>query len=247
MTEKQVKSKKRVADHGEVFTAEREVNAMLDLVKDETERIDSRFLEPACGEGAFLIKVLERKLNVVIEKYSKSDHDFEKQSIIALTSLYGIDILTDNAQICRKRLYDYWNKIYTKYCKKTASDTIRETARYILEKNILIGNALSLKLVDENQQDTKDPIVFAEWTFITGDKVQRRNYRLDVMLEAEGNATKHKVMSLGLFEEDELTAYDNFTKDPITNEIIPKPLQPDYPLINYWEVQNYEQFAGNNI
>ena len=97
MTEKQVKSKQRVADHGEVFTAEREVIAMLDLVKDETERIDSRFLEPACGEGAFLTKILERKLNVVIAKYSKSEHDFEKQSIIALSSIYGIDILTDNA------------------------------------------------------------------------------------------------------------------------------------------------------
>lgn len=247
MTERQVKSKQRVADHGEVFTAEREVNAMLDLVKDDTERIDSRFLEPACGEGAFLIKVLERKLNVVIAKYSKSEHDFEKQSIIALSSIYGIDILTDNAQNCRLRLYEYWNDIYTRYCKKTASDLVRETARYILEKNILIGNALSLKLVDENQQDTKNPIVFAEWTFVTGDKVKRRNYRLDVMLEAENNASKHKIMSLGLFEEDETTLYENFTRDPITNEIIPSPLKPDYPIVNYWEVQNYEQFDGNNI
>ena len=247
MAEKQVKSKKRVADHGEVFTAEREVNAMLDLVKDETERIDSRFLEPACGEGAFLIKVLERKLNVVIAKYSKSEHDFEKQSIIALTSLYGIDILTDNAKTCRTRLYDYWNKIYTKYCKKSASDTIRETARYILEKNILIGNALSLKLVDEHQQDTKDPIVFAEWTFVTGDKVQRRNYRLDVMLEAEGKAGTYKPLSLGLFDEDAGSSFESFDRDPITNEIIPKPLKIDYPLINYWEVQNYDQFTGNSI
>lgn len=240
MAEKQVKSKQRVADHGEVFTAEREVIAMLDLVKDETERIDSRFLEPACGEGAFLIKVLERKLNVVIAKYSKSEHDFEKQSIIALSSIYGIDILTDNAQNCRLRLYEYWNDIYTRYCKKTGSDLVRETARYILEKNILIGNALSLKLVDENQQDTKNPIVFAEWTFVTGDKVKRRNYRLDVMLEAENNASKHKIMSLGLFEEDETTSYENFTRDPETNEIIPSPLKPDYPIVNYWEVQNYE-------
>lgn len=244
MAEKQVKSKKRVADHGEVFTAEREVIAMLDLVKDETERIDSRFLEPACGEGAFLTKILERKLNVVIAKYSKSEHDFEKQSIIALSSLYGIDILTDNAQNCRLRLYEYWDDIYTKYCKKTASDLVRETARYILEKNILIGNALSLKLVDENQQDKKEPIVFAEWTFVTGDKVKRRNYRLDVMLEAENNASKHKMMSLGLFEEDETTSYENFTRDPITNEIIPSPLKPDYPIVNYWEVQNYEHFTG---
>ena len=76
----QVKSKKRVADHGEVFTAEREVNAMLDLVKQETERIDSRFLEPACGDGNFLTEVLKRKLIVVENRYRKSQLEFERYS-----------------------------------------------------------------------------------------------------------------------------------------------------------------------
>ena len=101
---RQVKSKKRVADHGEVFTNQREVNAMLDLVKQETERIESRFLEPACGNGNFLAEVLRRKLGVVDSRYSKSQVEWERYSIIAVSSIYGVDILEDNAQECRDRL-----------------------------------------------------------------------------------------------------------------------------------------------
>ena len=108
-TEKaQIKSKKRVASRGEVFTAEREVKAMCDLVKDETERIDSRFLEPACGDGNFLAEILTRKLNVVTKKYKKNLSDWEKYSLLAVSSLYGIDIMSDNAQECRKRLFSIW-------------------------------------------------------------------------------------------------------------------------------------------
>ena len=97
----QIKSKERVAAHGEVFTAEREVNAMLDLVKQETERIDSRFLEPACGTGNFLVKILERKLDVVKKKYRRSPLDFERNSVLALSSIYGVDILADNISLKR--------------------------------------------------------------------------------------------------------------------------------------------------
>src|SRR5690554_6185883 len=111
---KQVKSKKRVADHGEVFTAEREVNAMLDLVKDETERIDSRFLEPACGDGNFLAEILRRKLSVVNKQYGKNLPDYERYSILALSSIYGVDLLEDNIEDCRERLYDIWEKDYLK-------------------------------------------------------------------------------------------------------------------------------------
>ena len=91
--DKQVKSKKRVSDHGEVFTAKREVNAMLDLVKQETERIDSRFLEPACGDGNFLAEILRRKLKIVRGRYRKSPADYEKYAVVAVTSIYGVDIL----------------------------------------------------------------------------------------------------------------------------------------------------------
>ena len=99
----QIKSKDRVANHGEVFTNIREVNAMLDLVKDETHRIDSRFLEPACGTGNFLIEVLRRKLEVVESRYKKSKIEFERYSILALSSIYGIDILEDNLKECKTR------------------------------------------------------------------------------------------------------------------------------------------------
>lgn len=104
MGKKQIKSKERVAEHGEVFTNEREVKAMCDLVKDETERIDSRVLEPACGDGNFLAEILNRKLGTVSKCYSKSPNDWEQFSIVALSSLYGVDIMPDNAQECRDRL-----------------------------------------------------------------------------------------------------------------------------------------------
>ena len=103
---KQARSKQRIADHGEVFTAEREVNAMLDLVKQETERIDSRFLEPACGNGNFLAEILRRKLAVVKSRYGKNADDYERYAVIAVTSIYGVEILQDNAQECRERLFE---------------------------------------------------------------------------------------------------------------------------------------------
>ena len=113
----QVKSKKRVADHGEVFTSEREVNAMLDLVKQETERIDSRFLEPACGTGNFLVEILNRKLKIVKDRYKKSQIEFERNAIIAISSIYGVDILQDNAIECRDRLFEIFEVIYTRLYK----------------------------------------------------------------------------------------------------------------------------------
>jgi type I restriction-modification system DNA methylase subunit len=114
----QVKSKKRVTDHGEVFTNQREVNAMLDLVKHETERIDSRFLEPACGNGNFLAEVLRRKLAVVDSRYSKSQVEWERYSVIAVSSIYGVDILEDNAQECRDRLLGIYTDWYSKVFKQ---------------------------------------------------------------------------------------------------------------------------------
>ena len=137
MSAKQVKSKQRVADHGEVFTAEREVKAMCDLVKNETERIDSRFLEPACGDGNFLAEILSRKLSVVRSKYRRSAYDWERNSLLALGSLYGVDILSDNAEACRKRLFDLWNKEYKAVCKKECNDDTRNAALFILNRNIV--------------------------------------------------------------------------------------------------------------
>lgn len=140
----QIKSKKRVADHGEVFTAEREVKAMCDLVKDETERIESRFLEPACGDGNFLAEIVTRKLAVVNKRYGKSETDWEKYSVLAMSSVYGVDIMPDNAAECRERLFKIWEKAYKRKCKTILSEECKNAVRFILSLNILCGDALTM-------------------------------------------------------------------------------------------------------
>lgn len=229
--EKQIKSKKRVADHGEVFTAEREVKAMCDLVADECLRIDSRFLEPACGDGNFLAEILQRKLSVVAAKYKKSAYDYERNAILALTSIYGVDILADNAARCRERLFMLWDKEYTAACKKEANDGARAAAKYILRLNIICGNALSLMCVDENQNDTDTPIIFAEWTFPFNDyRVKRRDFRLDVLLK-ENLEIENYDGQFNFFGDDAMDV-ENWMIDPVTNELVPKPTK-EYPLTHY--------------
>jgi hypothetical protein len=182
----QIKSRKRVADHGEVFTAEREVNAMCDLVASECLRPDSRFLEPACGDGNFLAVILRRKLSELRRKYKKSPRDYEKQAIVAIGSLYGVDIMNDNVLACRERLFRIWDEEYTAHCGTDASDETREAARFIISRNIINGNALTLMCVDSEGKDTKAPIVFSEWTLIGGTQMQRSDYTMaDLLLYSE--------------------------------------------------------------
>jgi len=182
---KHTKSKQRVADHGEVFTGEREVNAMLDLVKQETERIESRFLEPACGNGNFLAEILRRKLAVVKARYGKNAPDYERYAVIAVTSIYGVELLYDNTDECRKRLFEIFNKEYTANCKKEANDETREAVRYILSHNILCGDALTMKTA------IGELIIFAEWSAVNSYMLKRRDFRLDLML-VEDNATQNE-------------------------------------------------------
>ena len=192
---KQVKSKERVAEHGEVFTAEREVNAMLDLVKQETERVDSRFLEPACGDGNFMAEILRRKLEAAKRRATAPKMkkplplEFEKQSYIAVASIYGVDLLIDNVIACRERLYDIWNAEYERICKKEVSEDCRSAIRFILSRNIVCGNALSMKVVDDQGNDTDEPIIFSEWSFVMGTKVQRKDYRFDKLLAGDYEPT----------------------------------------------------------
>lgn len=226
MGEKQVKSRQRVADHGEVFTAEREVNAMLDLVKNETERIASRFLEPACGDGNFLAEILRRKLAVVKKKYGgvRMRHDFEMWSVIAVMNIYGVELLTDNASICRERLFEIWDKAYTTNCKNEAVDECRDAVRYILERNILCGDALTMLQADGT------PIIFAEWSLVTGTQIKRRDFRLDVLLKENADESNYDTQ-MSLFA-DSADNGDFWMIDPITNNPIPKPLR-EYPLTDY--------------
>lgn len=216
---KQVKSKQRVADHGEVFTAEREVKAMCDLVKQETERIDSRFLEPACGDGNFLAEILTRKLEIVKKKYQKSAYDWERYSLLALGSMYGVDILSDNAQACRERLYSIWEREYKAVCKKECCDNTRASARYILQRNVVCGNALTLMCVDDLQQDTKEPIVFSEWTFPFNDaRIQRKDFSFaELLAAADSTAEIQRTGQMNLFANEDGEVEPTFLQQYITH------------------------------
>lgn len=197
--EKQVKSKQRVADHGEVFTAEREVKAMCDLVADECNRIDSRFLEPACGDGNFLAEIISRKLAVVDKRYKKSPYDWERNSLLALGSIYGVDILQDNVFECRKRLFAIWQKAYRKSCRKDCNEDTEKTAKYILSKGIICGNALTYHYVDADGNDTSSPIIFCEWSFPSNNAfIHCKEYIFEQLV----NGTEQK-------EEKEMTLFDN--------------------------------------
>ena len=221
-TENQIKSKKRVQDHGEVYTNPREVNAMLDLVKHETERIESRFLEPACGNGNFLIEILNRKLAVVTKRYAPNKHrsndQWERYALLALSSMYGVEILLDNAIECRERLFDRFMEEYQRVCKETNQD-VERSARYLLDCNIVCGDALTLRT---NQGE---PIVFAQWDLVNSHQVKRQDYTLAHLLEIQ-----EELVSLFMHDLE----YDQATKT-----FIPKPIR-EYPPINFWEVYKYE-------
>lgn len=213
MSGKQVISKQRVVDHGEVFTSEREVNAMLDLVKQETERIESRFLEPACGTGNFLAEVLERKLRVVEGRYRKSQIEYERYAMLAVSSIYGIDILQDNVAACRERLYAIFDGHYSRLFKKTAKDECRRAARFILGRNIIHGDALTLKSVGPDAH----PITFSEWSLVTGGLIKRRDFTFHELL------SRAEDRNLALFGEGGGEAF------------IPMPVR-EYPLIHFLKV-----------
>jgi hypothetical protein len=169
-----VKSKKRVADHGEVFTPPWLVQSMLDLVKDEAERIDSRFLEPACGDGNFLVQILKRKLNSVEIKYGKSEFERKHFALFALMCLYAIELLSDNIADCRANLL----KIFAEYLKLDPSDEAYRAGYYVLSQNLVHGDATKMRTHNEQA------IIFAEWGQIGKGRYMRRDFRLDSLAES---------------------------------------------------------------
>ena len=227
---KQVKSKERVAERGEVFTAEREVKAMCDLVATQCDNVDATFLEPACGDGNFLAEILERKL-VRVKKDAKTDRTaWEWLSVRAVASLYGVDIMQDNAEECRQRLFDIWNKAYKAACKKDCNEETRDSVRYILSKNIICGNALTMMCVDKNQQDIEEYITFAEFkTCGRMYMLKRRDYRLDVLLKANEAPQNQRQLTLDSGVDD---IYNYLETNPVTGEYMPKPLR-EYPPLHY--------------
>lgn len=237
MAKNQIKSKERVSEHGEVFTSEREVNAMLDLVKTETERIESRFLEPACGDGNFLAEILKRKMTTV-KKASKYKGkiftaDYEKKAITALCSIYGVEMLQDNTDACISRLYGIWDKEYSKVMKTEASDTVRNVAKYILKKNILCGDTLTMLKADGT------PIIFSQWDFVTGDYIKRRDFRLDELMEDNKDHVKQDKTESYQMSIDDIVPHSSFTYDSMTGTLMPDPIR-EFPPTDYRRIMNYD-------
>jgi hypothetical protein len=168
-----VKSKQRVADHGEVFTPAWLVEAMLDLVKDESERIDSRFLEPACGSGNFLVQVLRRKLATVELRFGKSEFEKRHYALFGLMCMYGIELLDDNVAECRGNLL----KTLADYLALDETDDFYRAGAHVLSVNIVHGDALAVVT------RTGEPITFAEWGYLGKGKFQRRDFRYDNLVQ----------------------------------------------------------------
>nr|MDP2191698.1 N-6 DNA methylase [Rhodoferax sp.] len=181
-----VKSKQRVADHGEVFTPAWMVEAMLDLVKDETERINSRFLEPACGSGNFIVQILRRKLAAVELKYGKSDFERQHFALYGLMCIYGIELLADNIAECRANVLE----VFSEYLNMDEADDLYLAATHVLSENLVHGDALTMR------HQHGQPITFAEWGYLGKGKYQRRDFRFDVLtgssaFSAEGSLFAH--------------------------------------------------------
>ena len=220
--ERQVVSRKRVADHGEVYTAKREVCAMLDLVKEETERIDSRFLEPACGNGNFLVEILSRKMEAVRRQFVRNRYEYDLASAQAVSSMYGVELLPDNVEACRQRLLTQYLDTYRQHLHVDASPELVRCISFLLRKNILCGDALTML------QQNGEPITFCEWTFIgTNGKVKRRDFELSELLK-NVEYDKPKPGEEGLLFAD--------TGEP-TFVHLPK---REYPITDYLKLPDYE-------
>ena len=189
---------------------------MLDLVKQETERIESRFLEPACGTGNFLAVILERKLEVVEKRYGQSQHDFERYAVLAVSSIYGVDILKDNVEHCRQRLFGIFDLVYLRLFKHKTNDDCREAVRFILDKNIIWGDALDLKTKDE----PRVPIRFCEWSPVNGSMLKRRDFMLSFLVEKQ-----HQML---LFSDEGNVADLN---EPVK----------EYPPVHFLEIAHAQQ------
>src|ERR1700747_528836 len=181
-----IRSKRRVADHGEVFTPPWLVEKMLDLVKGETERIDSRFLEPACGSGNFLVPVLQRKLAAVEAKYGKSAFEKRQYALLAAMCTYGIELLADNIAECRANMLE----VLAEHLSLEESEDLYRAASYVVSQNLVHGDALTMRTNDAQ------PITFAEWGYLGKGKFQRRDFRFDVLtgssaFSAEGSLFAH--------------------------------------------------------
>jgi SAM-dependent methyltransferase len=237
----QIKSRERVANHGEVLTGEREVTAMLDLVKQETLRIESRFLEPACGTGNFLDEILRRKLTVVTLRYERSQFEWERAALLALTSLYGIDILEDNVQTCRARLFERLELEYLKLYAPKQLAAFSDSCKHVLRLNIIWGDALSLKRVD----DPNGHIIFSEWSPVNGSLFKRRDFIFKELFPKDRPTSDERfgTRQKSLFGDEPQNLFDSpppgLKSDTGDTVFIPQPVI-DFPVVHYLELA-YDQ------
>ncbi|MFC0820934.1 restriction endonuclease subunit M [Moraxella marmotae] len=215
----QIKNKQRVADHGEVYTNEREVNAMLDLVAAQVDNPEKTFLEPACGTGNFLAAILSRRLALIAKKHKKVQYDYEKAAIIAIASLYGIELLADNVLECRERLLKIFSQHYQATFPKSHKPDYLANIAFILDKNILCGDALSL------QQSDGTPIIFSQWQMIGTDIIRREFAYPDLV---------HKS------NERELPLFSDLGDDVY----IPDPIK-EYPPVSF--VRIYKEYGDESV
>lgn len=180
-----IKSKKRVADHGEVFTPSWLVEKMLDLVRGETERIDARFLEPACGSGNFLVPILQRKLAAVELKFSKSEFEKKHYALLSLMCCYGVELLDDNIAECRTNMLE----VFSDYLGLSAEDEFYRAASFVLALNLVHGDAMTMR--DTNGA----PMAVVEWGYLGKGKFQRRDFRLDVLTGAASFSAEDSLFS----------------------------------------------------
>ena len=188
-----VRSKQRVADHGEVFTPPQLVAAMIDLVGAEADRVDSRFLEPACGSGNFLVPVLQRKLSTVQARYGKSDFERRHQALLVLMSIYGIELLADNVAECRQNLIE----VFAAVLGLDAEDELARAATVVVSVNVVHGDALTM----QTRSEPAEPIAFAEWSYLGKGQFRRRDFRFDVLTQMSsfgedtlfGDVAKHEI------------------------------------------------------
>lgn len=180
-----IRSKQRVADHGEVFTPSWMVEAMLDLVKSETERIDSRFLEPACGSGNFLVRILQRKMAAVELKYGKSSFEKRQFALLGLMCTYGIELLDDNIAECRANMLE----VFAEYLDLEETDDLYRAASFVLSQNLVHGDALTMRTTDDQ------PMTFAEWGYLGKGKFQRRDFRLDTLTQMSSWRTEGELFA----------------------------------------------------
>lgn len=218
----QIKSRERVSFFGEVFTNEREVKAMCDLVDAEASRIESRVLEPACGNGNFLVEVLTRKFKTIERLYKSQKEDFKKNSFIAISSLYGIDIIRDNVQECKDRLFEIWKtKIEMIPNFEKSLHGFDKSIKYVLDCNIICGDSLTM-LTDNNT-----PIVFSEWSLLSGAFVKRRDFKLSTLIKVRENKEQGDLFLSSTKYDTELGSY------------VPNPIK-EYKPIEYWRLSEWQ-------